>query len=70
VHAPLHIDDALGQHLLAGPLRLCLGNEKTMCWPGRNTLPRLIEIGGALNKTASETIYFEFLVLAFRVFEF
>ena len=35
-----------------------------------NTLKLLIEIGAPLKKPASETTYFELLVLAFRVFEF
>ena len=35
-----------------------------------NTLKLLIELRAPLKKPASETTYFELLVLAFRVFEF
>ena len=35
-----------------------------------NTLKLLIELGAPLKKPASETTYFELLVLAFRVYEF
>ena len=66
-------DDESGSESLSHLSRIRL-TQMTLSWQWMHrdvtTLKLLIEIGAPLKKPASETTYFELLVLAFRVFEF